>query len=92
MNGGHYEQVDENHTNVESPGETSIDVIPRPYLCTGFDAYVTREPCAMWVYFFTTSICGICSLSFISYPGANPFGWLCVSIVATLYSWANTHY
>lgn len=21
--------------------------IPRPYLCTGFDAYVTREPCAM---------------------------------------------
>jgi len=47
MNGGYYEQVDENHTNVENPGETSIDVIPRPYLCTGFDAYVTREPCAM---------------------------------------------
>lgn len=47
MDGCYYEQVDENCTDVENPGKTSIDVIPRPYLCTGFDAYVTHEPCAM---------------------------------------------
>ena len=65
MNCDYCEQVDENHTDVENLGKTSVDVIPRPYLCTGFDAYVTREPCAMWAFFFTTTICGICSLSLI---------------------------
>lgn len=31
----------------EGSAVTNAQNIPRPYLCTGFDAYVTREPCAM---------------------------------------------
>jgi hypothetical protein len=36
-------------TSEEGSDVRNPQVIPRPYLCTGFDAYVTREPCAMYV-------------------------------------------
>lgn len=40
-------RMDLGETSEEGSDVRNPQVIPRPYLCTGFDAYVTREPCAM---------------------------------------------
>lgn len=42
--------------HLEIPSEAMPSELSRPYLCTNFDLYVTREPCTMYRLFTTFSI------------------------------------